>query len=828
MNILKNSNKIEYLKEFVLFLRKVARIEFPSQWPELVELLATGVREASTVPPTDILKIQQFAFILVQLAKEQESKRLMAGRKESLALGPLILPDLFRLYTHVSSIEAAGEEANLLVHRVTAATLRISRIGFLRFYENPMSADIVAIACTRVKRLISQDDEKFAGKLMKEMSFFVDGQLLSFSDAIGDLLACCLECITRGLHAEYALQTLLSVVSSSAVQDGEASTEDEVRKTVICKFRRAFSVFLQAHPMTSIVELVVRCGLKLQADDVRDWMEAPDESANGPLDGDELRSVAEQFVVAVGVGGVWEADIVDLAILRFEQECAKPIPDILELDAWMCVIVLLHSSIGQRVTAVIGSLLPILSRESTDPNIVFLQFRIIQLVRTTSTRLDKAEIEAVIPILASCLAESRPVVVRLSAVTALKSIFDRTSDHHVWDTIGSSVIEAGIGLLGNVDAADVQWRLLNTVTLMATSTASSTFRVKDYRLIANLFFSKNDLIKYAIFDLLKGLLASVDTPEEPLIAVSLQIVKTSLHSVTVGRAEDVEPVVQAAASLLSAVIRVLARNHVAHITPYIEQLIDTVPKLVANESVPKEVIECLIDFNCLGGATVRVPDQCAIIQQYLQSDISEAVADEALLLLEIVIASVPNVDGMEPLIGPLVAFLQSEGHLDDDTAPLPLDSVINCVCSLAVAHPNSLVRMASQGQITNIIRNLLDRCRLFRLARSELRVLNALLVLIPYAIGQSQDLGLQYLSKIVRMYTVTQAGIANDCQASSLLTMSNMRKPFTRFDSSAGMPLPRQRNSVVESVRSVDIEKTIIALREVVERVSIQFPGFSV
>jgi hypothetical protein len=312
----------------------------------------------------------------------------------------------------------------------------------------------------------------------------------------------------------------------------------------------------------------------LGRDDVTEWLSSPDEAIGGPLDGDDLRTAGELLVVSIGVGSAWSENIVRFSLEKIDSQIQNPSPDLLQIDSWVSVVILCNVTVQEffDFNCIMAPLYQVLSVSSSDPATLLLQFRIIQLIRVGSVR---GASPGLIELLASCLGPHKPTVIRLAGTNALKSIYDRTSDLPVWDSIRAPIIETAVDLLRCVSAVDVVWRLLNIVTLMASSSNDDVdIPVTNLSSVSDLFYRSDDLIKFAIFDLLKSILAKSKFAIK-IVELCLGIVDLTLRTVAQNiTAESTESMTDAAAGLLSAIVRVVDPATLPHLEPHVAKLVD--------------------------------------------------------------------------------------------------------------------------------------------------------------------------------------------------------------------------------------------------------------
>lgn len=787
------SSPAEFLKELVLLLRRVARFEFPNNWPQLVDFVRSYTFN------------DQSAYIMYQLVKEQESKKLMAGRKESLEIAPVLLQSLLPIWLSTSHSEQSES-----LRFIDGAVMRLCQMGYLRLYEQEaLATSVTALALQKLTILLEKPDcsDRFVTKLLKEISQLYESQILAFTlVGIDHLLRVCLVCIERKTGREFPINILTHTFSSTFCKGGKFESQSDDAKWILLanKCREQIATFLNSQKsITETTAAAVRRCLCLGRDDVAEWLSSPDESIGGPLDGDDLRSAGELLVVSIGVGSAWSENIVRFCLEKIDSQIKNPPPDLLDIDSWVSVLILCNVAVQEffDFNSIMAPLIQVLSVSSSDPATLLLQFRIIQLIRVGSV---KGVSPGLIELLVSCLGPQKPTVIRLAATNALKSIYDRTSDLPVWDSFRAPIIETAVDLLRCVSAVDVVWRLLNIVTLMASS-SSENVDIPESTLssVSDLFYRSDDLIKFAIFDLLKSILAKSKFSIK-IVELCLGIVDLTLRTVEQNiAAQSTESMTEAAAGLFSAIVRVADPEILPHLEPYIARMVDAACALMGEEIFVDEIVTCLIDWNC--AIAISRPDlvrslqlaaQTNLVGDYLKADLLESTADECLVLLETIV-SISNSDPqVSAVVSPIIQYISLTVVAYDDSCPLPMDGLMDLVCTVAKSRPEQYLGTIAEMNI--MVENLSIRLSRTRTSAKKLRLLYALALCVPSFLRSGGSP--QIISQMRSAWQDTETSR----ELESMHSASRSNK-ISRFDSSSGSPAPVARDALISQIRTVEV-----------------------
>uniref|UniRef100_A0A0G4IEH2 Importin N-terminal domain-containing protein n=1 Tax=Chromera velia CCMP2878 TaxID=1169474 RepID=A0A0G4IEH2_9ALVE len=195
------------LKEFCLAVRRVCRVEFPAGWPAIGELILSKVRERTAEHASALQQRQQagaggclnpvpdsffpFLFLLHGIMKEEATKRLLALRKATHAIGPTLLEAIVPLWSaHFEFLRALGDAAVPAAYSAAASAVaaeqgtdsvwKASRYldgllslilcqGFAHLHEQQGAPDVLSMFHEKLRFLF----QKLPGAMGDPESFFV-------------------------------------------------------------------------------------------------------------------------------------------------------------------------------------------------------------------------------------------------------------------------------------------------------------------------------------------------------------------------------------------------------------------------------------------------------------------------------------------------------------------------------------------------------------------------------------------------------------------------------------------------------------------------------
>jgi hypothetical protein len=727
----------KYCPEIVHVIRKVARVEFPSRWNSLVEFL---ICYSGKLQDLSSEEISYFSEILYAVVKEQESKKLLAGRKESLSIGPLLVENIFPSWSQIYLRTP---------YRLDQCLLRLCRIGYSQFHLQPFH-----LVCLQLifHKLSTITDSIAINKIWKDIST---------------------------LHCAHpsAFSTIPIVnIGTQAIRKNEGR---EFPLTVIhnCVENNNFESFP--------IDLIAEKFLFLEEPDIQEWMNSPDDFLDGPLEGDPKRAEALSFFSTILENGKVFSNAVARAEKYFTENNFKA------AEAWLSILILKP----EKSFAIFSQLFTrFFSPNSVEENefTFLIKFRTLQFLRACSSLLSAPEIEFVIKSLSTQVSVSGNICIGLSTFFAVKSLFDGSFDNPLWQEIGPSIFRLGTELLSRVNAPDVIWRILNAITLLSGNCGVSDINSP---LMVQLFVSKDALVKGAIFDLLKAQLVASDDLEgvsETLLSTCVQIVNISLGSLLRSSSnnltEEAEAVLDGACSLLTAIIRVSSESAITAII--VSNVIELLGRSIADLDI-RSPFEALVEFNILaiesGVPVPRPMDQWTICSWCLGNadSVQESMLDEVFVLIELLAL----VDCRHEVVANVVSLI-SNVDLQDE--------IVEMITGLAASNQNNLgFIISNHPQRMEVLSILWSRLQSARILRTKVRLLNALIVLIPISENNKADIEKQLLHAVHVFESDTDAG---ELERLSSKVVSLMRS--NRFE---GMPKPVRREAFITSMRSVDL-----------------------
>lgn len=712
----------QHLLEMVIeIINKIIRVSSLSEWRSLIDyIIDWGSKLASLTQ----YHLDRYSYILYHVVKEQEKKRLvMAQRKETAeifsALSPVIIPQWILTL-------------NRSTRYLDGAIIRIAKQG------KALTRETLILF---LKKMSIVTDMLQLNKLWKELS------LLSEKDL-------------SVIETDFLINLSISAI--------EKSQGREYPVTVLREINTALS--------PSLIDLLVNRFLLLSISDVAEWAESPEDSSlGGPLDGDLGRQAVDMFLISQAT-----PSIVQLAISRIE----KCIND-LQMDAWIHVLLTCNECLRDDIEArIVSPLIRATMTDNSGTRSPVVQFRVIQLVRVLAPRLSRPFIrELVIRFSSILLIPNQLSEIKLSLFFTLKSLFDRSFDDDVWLHAGPVMVQSAMELLPRVHAADVVWRILNAIALVLSETR---IKLNSADVLVRIFSTSKDLlVRSAIFDILKAGLVSSG---QSIVHSSLAIVANALSGLARGQQqiETFEILFCGSMGVLTSVIRVVESVD-SEVGTIVESVItQTLSGWRENIShlLPKELIECLIEFDALcidNNTRIDTNGQAEICKMFLTDPDSDAVVDEVMVLLELLVA----MGGEASDIGWLTQLVSSLIKTEDN------DSIFQLITTMAAVAPGILLAVVSKSPTIHMSDLLWQRILSAKLGRTKLRLVNALTVVAP---SKSADLK-QRLFRIVT---------AIEYEDEEVLRVSSKMMRSMRSNRYECRPEPIRRVKVLNAVRNVD------------------------
>ncbi|KAF4677586.1 hypothetical protein FOL47_000541 [Perkinsus chesapeaki] len=553
-------SRIQHLAEFILLLRKVCRSEFPAKWPEMVNWATSSVRSLAAniagIPRDQALGLLR---IVHGVVKEQQTKKLLSARKQTFEIAPHILEGLLPVWQHFSGATSDWE----LCRVVDGTTLILLCIGFQKLYLVPSGLNIVSSVFQRLMLVVNEYPKSFKDPyyekdlktLLKWFAQIVHTHPLALADCGVDKMLTVILAPGSGwinkkdmpdFFDRYLINIVQYCMNCTAYRKGisnvtASQAEDEqVRQKLISTLHPQFMSYItnSGGLGSAIVEPVINAGLCVDEQNLRDWFEDPDEYLTGPpCVATDLRLATEACLLAAQQDPFTEAlaEYVAAAANGLVQSLAQlanafSAADAVRCDAVVSLLNLYHTilrKIGEnetdpnkRYASVIVDRIavPILQLPPTQPYVVLLKYRIMMLLRTWAGELATSQrVEVAVGAMGRCLESNQEHPgVRFQAVLSLRSLFDRDPEHPVWVSNGllRGIIGRAMDMLGSsggVNVPEAQWRLLTAVTSFVNeSELSDALQMPLLQKLVDLWRSPStdELVKFALLDLVKGLLAN--------------------------------------------------------------------------------------------------------------------------------------------------------------------------------------------------------------------------------------------------------------------------------------------------------------------------------
>ncbi|KAF4733041.1 Importin-11 [Perkinsus olseni] len=555
--------RIEHLAEFVLLLRKVCRAEFPAKWPDMVNWTTSSMKSLASnltsVPREQVLALLK---IVHGVVKEQQTKKLLSARKQTFEIAPHILEGLLPIWQHFSSATSDWELCRIL----DGTTLILLCIGFQKLYLVPSGLSIVSSVFQRLALVVNaypqnyKDPyyEKDLKTLLKWFSQIVHTHPLALADCgVDKMLMAVLAPGSGWIHQRnmpdffprYLINIVQYCMNCTAFRKGISNVtasetgDEQMRQKLISSLHPQFINFITntGGLGPAVVEPVINAGLCVDEESLREWIEDAEQYLTGPpCVATDLRLATEACLLAA------QQEPFTQALAEYVAAAANGLVEsigqlmgssppsatmsAIRCDAVVSLLNLYHTILrkfsenetdpNRKYASVLVDRIavPILQLPTAQPYVALLKYRVIMLLRTWAGELASSQrVEASVQAIGRCLESNQEHPgVKFQAVLSLRSIFDRDPEHPVWvaDGLLPNIISRAMDMLGTsggVNVPEAQWRLLTAVTSFVNdSELSDSLQMPLLQKLVNLWRSPStdELVKFALLDLVKGLLAN--------------------------------------------------------------------------------------------------------------------------------------------------------------------------------------------------------------------------------------------------------------------------------------------------------------------------------
>ncbi|CAJ1443717.1 unnamed protein product [Effrenium voratum] len=302
--------------------------------------------------------------------------------------------------------------------------------------------------------------------------------------------------------------------------------------------------FLRGHPVGDLCEcgaqspswLACCAALRLPQDEVQEWLQDPEDQLLGPQCQTELHQAGSFCIKALGQAPL-DVPMLEHIAKRMQEEIAHSpsandsFEAVVRKDMLLSLLALCQSQLKphlqfQVMLGLFGPIAAMLAHLRPEAFAVLLPVRLCSVLRAWAADIPGDALVPVLQLLQGFLQAESPKAVRLAALSPLRALLDRFSDHEAWSQVQGSLIDSCLALLSVVKMPEVQWRCLNLIHLFLVEEAESgryqvTARTMDQLL--SLWRRPEDgemLIRHALLDVLRALVLMSCRSRSPRLALS--------------------------------------------------------------------------------------------------------------------------------------------------------------------------------------------------------------------------------------------------------------------------------------------------------------------
>eukprot|EP00435_Cladocopium_sp_Y103_P060069 s91_g21.t2 len=570
-----------------------------------------------------------------------------------------------------------------------------------------------------------------------------------------------------------------------------------------------FGDFLRAHSVADLCELACRAALRLPQEEVQTWLSEPEDQLLGPQCQTELHQAGEACIKALGQTPLDQPLVEHIAKRMQEETASAPNPNdsfdvVIRKDMLLSLLAFCHSQLTPHLQfqVMLSFILPIaqlVPHLQPQAPAVLLPVRLCSVLRTWAADIPSDALMPVLQLLQAFLSAESPKAVRLAALSPLRVMLERFSDHEAWTQVQGQLIDSSLALLSIVTSPEVQWRCLNLVNLFLVEEAESgRYQVTERTMqqLLELWRRPEEgefLIRHALLDVLRALVLMSCRSRSPRLALSPPLLSCCLtvisdcyavhrggtSSGSKGGYSEAGAALQADAEaaagalgdqgsasgslfdsgsvLFLGVLRTVDIQQAVPLMPFFPQLLQQQASL---PGPPAEwTMDILLEYcalHCSGGAAGHLlqfyPALLKICQSQLSSEAKATRSTEmSLQLLQLLLAHAPNVEALQQTKEVIVPLFQSWVTTFDPWATksnfaLPITTFLGLLGAWHACHPNDFTehclrfteQAASCGlQVPKLSVLLAACCKQARSVALRSSVMSAALALAPNGVEEA-------------------------------------------------------------------------------------------
>ncbi|KAI7828636.1 armadillo-type protein [Gamsiella multidivaricata] len=471
-----------------VLIAKIARIDFPLEWPDLLTTLLEIIR-SSTANESDSrarLVQQRSLYTLHLIVKGLISKTLAAGRRQFQQVAPDLFSNVVNIYVRYVDMLFASNTTNIEVisgcletsHMALKCLRRVVVHGFPEFSATEGPVAFFRLALEHLQKFIT-----FKEAIPEQCSFLVTA-VDSHIKLIGKFYMDLMDAHPRqfiltpgaGDGAASAQTTLIQglLLIKKTLKDPQFILSDKDPEQVVVQCRHIIeNEFMTPDTTNKLAEILITKYMRLTEDDLEEWDSNPEEwTLEEEADSwkYQLRPCAEK--VFMDLLSSHRAQLSPLLVQLAESTASKRLsymPDMFLKDSIYCAIGLgshdlygaidfeswLNGQLSQEV-------------QNADPSFRVIRRRIAWMIgKWVSVNVSKAARPTVYIILLHLLRPEEHLAVRLAATQNLKAAIDD------WDfepsTFAPFLEQSVRGLkqiMGEVEEPDSRMKILNCMSMI--------------------------------------------------------------------------------------------------------------------------------------------------------------------------------------------------------------------------------------------------------------------------------------------------------------------------------------------------------------------------
>lgn len=435
---------------------KIARYDFPSEWPTLFDDCAKSLTDFA-IKNDDLISTNNLLVILGRIIKSIAAVRIGRSRHALQSKAPVIMDPLINIYVALFRRWTSSAELDSMqvCYNCLKTLRRIIPQGFESPHKNQDVAEFIALSIDHLQLLVTEH-EKFSLDLLEKFikcytKLYLE--LINANPTAFVLLPCSLKVLNTflALLDQKALTIYLASDENSFWQvlalrgflifkrilayvykkGAVTLTPHDDKQQVHACINRLQQEYFTPHVVQHLCDLLIEWYLRLTPSDMESWLVEPEEWANEQMAASweyQVRPCAENFF----------RDLIKCCgepvrghlLTKIENALTSASTDTLAKDSILCAVQLLASQIADHVNfdmLLADVLVPILTSPDL-PELKVLRRRVCcvidEWVGVLCSRESRIHIYKYLSDLLSRECSSNDTVVRIAAAKTLKTVVD--------------------------------------------------------------------------------------------------------------------------------------------------------------------------------------------------------------------------------------------------------------------------------------------------------------------------------------------------------------------------------------------------------------------